>query len=176
MTKQQSSHASKTKTARWARLSVLRSFTTLRNTRVGMNRLESRDESQQPVDGGSWPGSHSGHLLSVIPGISSPQPIRAQYVRLSANQKQLRQSSALLRAHLSAPAQKAVRATGSVCVITTRRAHKALTRPFGIFLPGPSSKAECPGRLWPGVTKGFWFKDRALAGAGVLAALLLLTP
>ena len=148
--------------------SVLRSFTTLRNTRVGMNRLESRDESQQPVDGGSWPGSHSGHLLSVIPGISSPQPIRAHYVRLSANQKQLRQSSALLRAHLSAPAQKAVRATGSVCVITTRRAHKALTRPFGIFLPGPSSKAA---RVASGPESPRVFGSRtALAGA---AALLL---
>ena len=88
-------------------------------------------------------------------------------MRLSANQKQLRQSSALLRAPKRASrAQKAVRATVSVCVITTRRAHEALTRPLGIFLQlGPGSKAEWPGRLWPGVTKGFWFKDRQ-AGRG----------
>ena len=44
----------------------------------------------------------------------------------------------------------------------------------GIFLPGWArcrvSKAVDGPWLWSGVTKGFWFKDRAKTGAGVLAA------
>ena len=140
MTKQQSSHASKTKTTLRgrARLSAEILHHVTKHSSWHEQTWVQRWES---TTCGWWElaglGSHSGHLLSVIPGISSPQsrPIRAQYVRLSANQKQLRQSSALLRAPKRASrAQKAVRATVSVCVITTRRAHKALTRPLGIFL------------------------------------------
>ena len=101
----------------------------------------------------SGPGSHSGHLLSVIPGISSPPPSLSQ-------SRAGPESSALLRAPKRARV-RAVRATDIVCVSWAGLVgwHKAT---LGIFLRSlpclpcvaNMSKAAGPG---PGT--------RALAGS-----------
>ena len=89
----QSSRASKTKTGvpgpPWAE--ILHHVT--KHSRVGMNRLESRDGSQQPVDGGAWPAgltfrtpvvSNPWHLPSFSqsePVTPASRPIRSSYDR-----------------------------------------------------------------------------------------------
>ena len=97
MTKQQSGHASKTKTALSAQCWDP-------SPRYETLELAWTDSSPEMRVNNLWmagQGSHSAHLLSVYSGLAaqSPSPpITKRYVRPSTNHRPLRLSSALLRA------------------------------------------------------------------------------